>query len=159
MKRPISCFALAVTASLLAGCASVSTKIVRLDPSLTLAPSERVEILLEKPLRPYQQIALLESRGTAGGTEAELLEDARERARSLGADAIVRLELEKVLQPPTVVYDPPFAPFYWGYPFRRYPYFSPPYPFFGEYRVVGGVTVYTLKTLAIRYREEADKPQ
>ena len=153
MKRRVSFYTAAV-AGLLSGCAAVSTRVVPLDPSLTLAPTERVEILLEKPRRPYTQLALLESRGIAGGSESELLEDAREKARTLGADAIVRLELEKTVLPPVVVYDPPFAPFYYGYPFRRFPHFHPPY--FGEYRVLGGGTVYTLKTLAIKYEAQTD---
>jgi hypothetical protein len=156
MKRRVS-FHTAAVAGLLSGCAAVSTQVVPLDPSLTLAPTERVEILLEKPRRPYTELALLESRGIAGGSESELLEDARDKARTLGADAIVRLELEKTVLPPVVVYDPPFAPFYYGYPFRRYPHFHPPY--FGEYRVLAGGTVYTLKTLAIKYETQPGKPE
>jgi hypothetical protein len=156
MKRRVS-FHTAAVAGLLSGCAAVSTQVVPLDPSLTLAPTERVEILLEKPRRPYTELALLESRGIAGGSESELLEDARDKARTLGADAIVRLELEKTVLPPVVVYDPPFAPFYYGYPFRRYPHFHPPY--FGEYRALAGGTVYTLKTLAIKYETQPGKPE
>jgi hypothetical protein len=156
MKRRVS-FHTAAVAGLLSGCAAVSTQVVPLDPSLTLAPTERVEILLEKPRRPYTELALLESRGIAGGSESELLDDARDKARTLGADAIVRLELEKTVLPPVVVYDPPFAPFYYGYPFRRYPHFHPPY--FGEYRVLAGGTVYTLKTLAIKYETQPGKPE
>ena len=146
-------FTAAIDALLISGCAAVSTRVVHLDPSRTFAPSQRVEILLEKPRRPYVEIALLESRGAAGGGEAELLKDAREKARALGADAIVRLEIEKTIQPPTTIYDPPYSPFFFGHPFHRYPYFYPPY--YGEYRVIGGGTVYTLKTLAIRYGTEA----
>jgi hypothetical protein len=137
------------------GCATVSTQVVPLDPSLRLAPSQRVEILLEKPRRPYAEIALLESRGIAGGGEAELLEDARLKAREIGADAIVRLEVEKSVQPPVMVYDPIFSPFYYPYPFYRHPYVYP--PFYGEYRLIGGGTVYTLKALAIKYEREADQ--
>ncbi len=137
----------------ISGCATVSTRIVPLDPALKFAPSERVEILLEKPRRAYTEIALLESRGVAGGGETELLEDAREKARVLGADAIIRLEVEKIIQPPVMIYDPPYGPFFFGHPFHRFPYFYPPY--YGEYRVIGGGTVYTLKSLAIKYGMEA----
>lgn len=137
------------------GCATVSTQVVRLDPSLRFAPSERVEILLEKPRRPYTEIALLESRGIAGGGEAELLEAAREKARELGADAVVRLEVDKTVQPPVAVYEPIFSPFYYPYPFYRYPYVYP--PFYGEYRLIGGGTVYTLRALAIKYDKEAER--
>jgi hypothetical protein len=149
--------AIAVAALLLAGCATVVTRVAMLDPAVSLAPTSRVEILLEKPQRPYREIAFLESRGIAGGSEVELLEDAREKARALGADAIVRLELEHTVQPPVVVYEPLFAPFYYGFPYRRYPMIYPGY--FGEYRVVGGGTAYTLRTLAIRYEAQAVKPE
>lgn len=137
------------------GCATVSTQLVLLDPSFKPAPSQRVEILLDKPRRPHVEIALIESRGLPGGGEAELLEDAREKARQIGADAIVRLEVEKTVQPPVVVYDPVLSPFLYPYPPYRYPYAYP--PFYGEYRLIGGGTVYTLKTVAIKYREEADQ--
>lgn len=140
--------AAALVALVIVGCATVSTRVVPLDPALKFAPSQRVEILLEKPPRPYTGIALLESRGMVGGGESELLEDAREKARALGADAIIRLEVEKTLQPPVAIYDPPYSPFHPRYALYRYPYF---WPHYGEHRAIGGGTVYTLKALAIKY--------
>lgn len=139
---------------LISGCATVSTRVVPLDPALKLAPSQRVEILLEKPQRPHTQIALIESRGVAGVGEAELLEDARRTAQALGADAIVRIEVEKTIQPPVAVYDPFYSPFYSRYSLYRYPYL---WPYYGEYRLIGGGTVYTLKALAIKYGTETGK--
>lgn len=143
----------ALAAPVIFGCSAVSTRIVPLDPALTFAPSQRVEILLEKPPRQYTQIALLESRGMVGGGESELLEDAREKARALGADAIIRLEVEKTVQQPVAIYDPIYSPFFPHYSLYRYPYFFPPY--YGGYRVIGGGTLYTLRALAIKYRTEA----
>ena len=145
--------AAALAVLVIVACATVSTRVVPLDPALKLAPSQRVEILLEKPQRPHTQIALLESRGMVGGGESELLEDAREKARALGADAIIRLEVEKTLQPPVAIYDPPYSPFFPHYSLYRYPYFYPPY--YGGYRVIGGGTIYTLRALAIKYAREA----
>ena len=87
---------------------------------------------------------------------SELLEDARENARHIGADEIVRLEVEKTVEPPVAVYDPVFSPFLYPHPYR-YPYIYP--LFYGEYRLIGGGTVYTLKTIAIKYREETDQKQ
>ncbi len=141
---------------MMSGCATVSTRVVPLDPALKLAPSQRVEILLEKPQRPHTEIALLESRGVAGGGEAELLEDARRTAQALGADAIVRIEVEKTMQPPVAVYDPFYSPFYSPYLLYRYPYFG---RYHGEYRLIGGGTVYTLKALAIKYGTETEKKE
>jgi hypothetical protein len=142
-----------VTASLISGCATVSTEIVTLEPGLQLAPSQRVDILLEKPQRPYREIALLESRGMIGDSEAALWHDAREKAQLLGADALIRLEVDKTVQPPTVVYDPFFSPFY--SPYHMHDYFFPPY--FTEYRVIPGGAVYTLKTVAIKYGLKSGK--
>jgi hypothetical protein len=136
---------------LIAGCATVDTQVVRLDPAHRFAPSPRVEILLEKPRRSYTQIALLESHGTVGGSEAELLEDARRKAQQLGADAIVKLESALLYQQPVMVYDPWYDPPYYRYPFR--PFYG--YPMFpGEYRLVGGGHYHILKALAIKYESE-----
>ena len=145
--------AAALVALVIVGCATVTTRVVPLDPALKFAPTQRVEILLEKPPRPYTGIALLESRGMVGGDESELLEDAREKARALGADAIIRLEVEKTVQQPVAIYDPPYSPFFPQYSLFHYPHFHPPY--YGGYRMIGGGTLYTLKALAIKYATEA----
>jgi hypothetical protein len=146
--RSTSLFAAALAALNAAGCASVSTRVVELDPTLRLPPSQRVEILFEKPQRPFRQIALIESRGIPDG-EAELLEQARSKAQAMGADAIVRLEVEKTQRPPIVIHDPPYSPFHFGSWFDRFMYWRPPLA--DEYRVFGAVTIFTLKALAIQY--------
>ena len=148
----IHCLIAAGLALLVAGC-SVTTHVVQLNPARTFEPTQNVEILLEKPTRPYFEIGLLESRGAVGVTEAELLNDAREKARKLGADAIVKLEAERVYQPPVAVYDPWYDPIFW-HPYRYRPY--PPFPHpWGAYRVIGGGHSYTMKALAIRYQSIA----
>jgi hypothetical protein len=139
---------LAATVLLLGACAGMSTRVVQLDPARQFPPTQSVEVLLQKPQRPYVEIALLESEGYS---EAELLNDAREKAKTLGADAIVRQELERVYHEPVTVYDPWYDPFYFGYPrWRPYAYYGSPW---GPYRVVGGGYTYVLKTLAIRYSQ------
>ena len=137
-----------------AGCASVATQVTVFDQTRKFAPTEYVAILLEYPAEQYTKLALIEAQGTLGGSEAELLDEARKRARELGADAVVRLEAHAVYQPPVRVYDPAWGdPFYaHRYPFRSFysaPYGSRPYPF-DSYRWVGGGTVQTLKAVAIR---------
>lgn len=121
---------------------------VRLAPELKLPPSQSVEILFEKPERPYRELALLETRGLVGDTEVQLWQDARAHAQALGADALIRLELDKTVQPPMVVYDPlfygPYYPSWYPHPFF-YPYAYP------EYRVIPGGPIYTLKSMAIKY--------
>lgn len=140
---------------LLAGCTGVSTQVVELNPAQRFPPTQNVEVLLEKPRRPYIELGLIESRGDFGATEATLLNDAREKARSLGADAILRLETERVYHPPVAVFDPWYDPLYWSYyRNRRFPPFPAPW---GPYRVVGGGYEYTLKALAIKYNDVAAK--
>lgn len=153
----------ALAAAALAGCASVATHVTVLDETHKYPPTEHVVVLFDYPPAAHVKIALIEARGTLGGSEAELLEEARDRARALGADAIVRLEVNAVYQPPVRIYDPAYGnPFYSRY---RYPYrtmYFPPagvpaYPF-DDYRWVGGGTVQTLKAVAIRYTREGQPP-
>jgi hypothetical protein len=148
-----------LAAAVISGCASVSTQVTVFDPAQKFAPTGNVVILLDYPAQPHVNVALIEAHGVAGGSEAELLQDARKRAQALGADALVRLEVTSVYQPPVRVYDPLYVnPFYSRY---RYPYSSfyyPSYPFspypFDSYRWIGGGNVQTLKAVAIKFTAE-----
>jgi hypothetical protein len=141
---------LIASALALAGCASVSTSIVELKPAEKYPPTQNVEVLLAKPGRPYTEIALLESRGEPGVPEADLLNDAREKARALGADAIVKLETERSYREPMALYDPWFEPYAFGwYRYRPFPRYRDPW---GPYQVVGGGYSYQLRSMAIKYR-------
>jgi len=149
-------FACALLIAALAGCASVETRVTVLDPAQQYAPTQNVAVLLDLPPQPHSKIALIEARGMVGGGEAELFEEARKKAQALGADAIVRLEVISIYQPPVRVYDPWFGnPFYSRYrypyrPFGYYPFAYGPFPY-SEYRWVAGGEVKTLKAVAIRY--------
>jgi hypothetical protein len=132
-----------LAALLVTGCATVTTQVVEFKPTQRYAPTADVEILLEKPARAHEEIALIESRGEIGTSEAALLE----------------LEIERHYHPPVMVYEPWHDPF-WAYHhrYRFHPYHAlRPFPPFmhpwGPYRVVGGGYTYTLKALAIRYRD------
>jgi hypothetical protein len=137
----------------LTGCATVSTRVTLLDPALALAPTERVEILLEPATRPHVTIALIESRGIVGETEGELLEAARQEAARVGADAVVKLSVTRTVRPPLEIYDPVFSPFYSRYALRAGTQWYPPY--LGHYRRVGGGEALTLTALAIKYDADA----
>lgn len=130
----------------LAACATVSTQVVEFKPAQKYPPTQYVEVLLEKPTRPHVEIALIESHG---GSEAEMLNDARQKAGALGADALVKLETERRFHEPVAVYDPWYDPFYWGY--YRHPAFGPFTHPWGPYRMVGGGYSYVLKALAVKY--------
>lgn len=140
---------LAALILLVAGCETVSTKVVQYNPAVQYPPTQSVEVLLQKPTRPHVEIGLIEARGDS---EAELFNKAREKASALGADAIVKLDVERVYHEPVPIYDPWFDPFYYG--FYRYRPFPPfPHPW-GPTRYVGGGFSYTLKAAAIRYTDK-----
>ena len=133
----------------LAACAGVNTRVVQINTTHTFPPTQSVEVLLQKPERPHIEIALLEAEGYS---EVDLLNDAREKAKTLGADAIVRRELDRVYHAPMTVYDPWPDPFYFHYRrFGPYPYYD--WPFWSPYRTVGGGYTYVLKAVAIKYTE------
>lgn len=136
-------------AAVLAGCASVTTRVLQSNPAVRYPPTTNVEVLFEPPQRPYVQIATLESEGVYGVGELELLEDMRERAAQLGADAIVRTESREWYQPPMQIYDPMYDPFF--FPRRYYPFYPYGMPY-GGYRWVGGGYYYTAKAIAIKYQ-------
>lgn len=135
--------------ALLAGCATVSTHVVLLNPGARYPPTKNVRILLEKPKQPYHKIAIIDARGSIGGSEAQLLEEARNKAKALGADAIVRLSGNTLYEPPVAVYDPWYDPFYYRMTYYQPFWWNPSY--YGEYRLIGGGYYYTLKALAIRF--------
>ena len=153
---------LALAAATLAGCASVSTEVTVLDPAQKFAPTEQVAILFDYPPQPYVKIALIEAQGNVGGSESALFGETRKRARALGADAIVRLEVTAVYYPPVAVYDPGYANMF--YPrYRYFPYYtfySPPYGYspypYDGYRWSVGGDAQTLKAMAIRYIDKAE---
>ena len=150
VKKPL----IAIVVLLVAGCAA-TTSLVLLDPSKQYSPSPSVEILLKAPQRAYVEIAKLESRGMAGEPETALLEDARVRAREIGADAIIVIDSSSVYQPPVIIHDPwpPYLPWYhdrWrGY---RYWYYPPPFPYPLEASILPGGNAYTVRSIAIKYR-------
>ena len=141
----------------LGACAAVLTHVVPLNPAQTFPPTQFVEVLLEKPTRAYVEIALIESHGDS---EAQLLNDAREKAAAIGADAIIRVQTERIFHEPVAVYDPLFDPFY-GYSRnyrRRYatPFGPDLYPGpwngpWGAYQMVPGYYSYVLKATAVKF--------
>jgi hypothetical protein len=127
---------------------------VLLDPAKKYAPSDSVQILLKPPAKPYVEIAKLESTGMIGEPEPTVIEDARKRAREIGADALIVVDSSSVYQPPVLVYDPwpPYLPWYqdrWHrYHFGLYP---PPYAYGLAPPPLPGGNVHTVRSIAIRF--------
>ena len=147
---------LIVTLSLVLTACGTTTSVVRLDPARQYAPTENVQILLKPPDKPYEAIARLESVGTVGEREPEVLEDARERARALGADALIVLDVDRTYHPPIITYDYDPWPYLTFYPGRwhgsRYWPYAPPFLYGWEPRMIPGGHAYTVRSLAIRYQ-------
>jgi hypothetical protein len=146
--------AVVLSSLLLAACAT-TTSVVMLDPGKKFAPTASVQILLKPPQRPYVEIAKLESRGIPGEPETSVLEDARERARQIGADAIIVEESAGIYHPPVVMYDPwpPYLPWYYdrwrgGYPYWYYP---SPFMFGPAVHTLPGGWAYTVRSIAIKF--------
>jgi len=140
--------------TLVLGACGTTTSVVRLDPSKQYPATENVQILLRPPEKPYVEIAKLESRGVVGETEPEVLEHARERARQLGAEALLVLDVDRAYHPPIVTYDYEPWPYLPWYVDRWYGYGYWPYaPFMGwQPRTIPGGNSYTVRSLAIRYQ-------
>ncbi|HUL41987.1 MAG TPA: hypothetical protein VLV32_08815 [Burkholderiales bacterium] len=165
MRSSVIQVAIGCSFVVLAGCASVTSQVTVFDPTRHYAPTQNVVILLRFPQRPHTNIGLIEAKGTVGGSESELLEVAREKARALGADALVRLDVTSVYEPPLPVFYPGYGgPFLWCPGYRYGPYYYPPYAYgpypLGSYGWTEGGNVQTLKAVAIKYSaDQAGKPE
>ena len=104
LSSVISSLSLFLILLLFLGCAS--TGVVLLDDTIKYTPSENVEILIEKPKRPYKVIAKLETKGIKGTSHTTILESMRQKAKSIGADAIIPTEDASEYQLPGVMYNP-----------------------------------------------------
>ena len=150
----ISCLIL-----LLSGCAT-TTSVVLLDPAKTFAPTTSVAILLKPPTQHYVEIAKLESKGMPDEPETAVLEDARARAKQIGAHALIVEETTRHYQPPVILADPwpPQLPWYhdrwFGY---RYWFHPSPFAYPPTDRVLPGGQVYGVRSIAIRFLEERER--
>lgn len=95
---------LLLSCSLAMGCAQ--TSVVMLDDSLKLASSENVRILEQPPEEPFEIIARLETRGTVNQSIPPLLNQMRDEAKKIGADAIIPVEERQERQQQQLMYNP-----------------------------------------------------
>jgi hypothetical protein len=80
-------FSLGIGLFILAGC--IQTQVTMLDFAAKYPPARGVEVLYQEPHRPFKSFAVVEAEGSA--SETQLLESLREKAKALGADAIIVL--------------------------------------------------------------------
>src|SRR3989339_1062526 len=93
----LSCF-------IIAGCAQ--TSIVKMDDTKKFAPSMGVRVLEQAPDQPFEIIARLETRGSVGQGIPILLNQMKEEARKIGADAIIPIEERQERQDQGIIYNP-----------------------------------------------------
>ena len=86
------------------GCAQ--TSVLLMDESKKYAPSDDVKILEQAPSVQYMTIAILETRGSVGYNIVDLLSQARDEARKIGADAIIPFEERQEYQQQQLFYNP-----------------------------------------------------
>jgi len=72
---------------IIGGCST--TRVVMLYESANYPPTTNVEILSAAPDRPCKAIAILETTGPANTPLPDLLESMRQKAKAIGADAII----------------------------------------------------------------------
>jgi hypothetical protein len=115
-------------AVLAAACASPQPDVVRTG-SQVYAPTTDVEMLEQPPSRPYTEIGVIDAPGEPGALRAQVLVQVRDKARQLGADAVILTDLS-----------------------HRAPTTQRLNPTTGYYETVGGQTIPAFKGIAIKYR-------
>jgi hypothetical protein len=113
---------------LMAGCAA-TTDATLMKKGKTYPPTTEVEILFEKPTRPYEIIAILDSKGLAGVSEVVVLNNMRDKAMQIGADALLPTGRSQIQHQQGIMYN----------------------PWLGGYQSVGGGTSSTLRGFAIKW--------
>ena len=84
---------LIITLLLFSGC--IEGKVTLVEPYKSYPPSANVEVLMQKPARPFRTIAIVRAIGTPSSGDAELLAVLQGKAKSVGADAILPLPKEE----------------------------------------------------------------
>lgn len=135
---------------LVAACASGPIEVTRLDEGQR-ASSRSVELLREKPHRPHHEIARLELRGRPGAPRWTLYEQLREKARGLGADAIVTVSEERKRQPAPTFEQEPRVTLGNAYPLVLESLDRGAFPYEGEGPATVGGVFWEVEALAIAY--------
>lgn len=55
----------------------------------TYPPSSSVDVLTEKPSRPYEQFAIVETQGSLNQPVSDMIDGLRKKAMEVGADAVI----------------------------------------------------------------------
>ena len=77
------------------GCAQGSRVATGGGPAYPRVPKESVQILFERPNRPYIEIGMAMAQGAQLATDATAMEEVRSQAAKLGADAVIVSGMER----------------------------------------------------------------
>ena len=114
---------------ILTGCAATSA--VMLEGGATYPPTQNVQIITQTPNRPFKEIAILETRGPVNSPMPSLLENMKQKAAAIGADAVIPAEDLSMNQQQGLMYN----------------------PWLGGYQTIGGGTLPILRGVAIKFTD------
>lgn len=117
-------------------------------------PEQPVAVLEEEPGRPHEVIAQVTARGIPGASIALVHDKLRDKARSLGADAVIAVETRQHFDATPAPYDPPQRPLLGNaYPGPLHSFDPGSFPPEG-FNVRSRGPYYVAEGLAIRYLPE-----
>ncbi len=105
MKKRILLLCL-LAAAALAGCVTPTAEVVSYTE--TFLPTSHVDLLLDKPARPFKTFALLQDNN--GGAPGEINARLEQRAREIGADAVWIISVNDKSVTDWILLDPCFDP-------------------------------------------------
>ncbi len=123
--------ALLLAVLFLSSCATTTTSAVMFESGESYPPTKNVQILIQEPIQPFKQIALLEARGMLNTPIPDLLESMRKKAAAIGADAVIPIQYESTQQQQGIMYN----------------------PWLGGYQTIGGGTLPVIRGIAIKYTD------
>lgn len=75
------------------GCAGASVNLI--DPSKKYEPTKNAILLFDTPIQKHVVIGIVKGVGSQYNNESQVIESMREKAQSVGADALVLVSTEK----------------------------------------------------------------
>jgi len=117
-----------LAATLVVACAAPQPDVIRTGTQV-YAPTTDVDMLEQAPTRAYTEIGVIDAPGEPGALRAQVLAQIRDKARQLGADAVILTDQS-----------------------RRAPTTQRLNPTTGYYETVGGQLIPAFKGVAIKYR-------
>lgn len=87
------------------GCVRATVELT--DPSKSYEPTEYIQLLTEKPSRPYQVIAVIKGNGSPHRKQSLVFKKIEEKAREIGAQAVIPLNSSLTYSPPMTFHEKP----------------------------------------------------